>query len=66
MEYNLLYFLIINAIANPSRFDFKALARYNDIDEGLVKSRFADDSVKSSKFKARESRVTRRTDRKPQ
>jgi hypothetical protein len=34
--------------------------------DGLVKSQFTDDFVKSSKFKARESRVTRRTDRTPQ
>jgi hypothetical protein len=34
--------------------------------DGLVKSRFTDDCVKSSKFKARESRVTMRTDRTPQ
>ena len=34
--------------------------------DGLVRSRFTDDFVKSSKFKARESRVTRRTDRTPQ
>jgi hypothetical protein len=34
--------------------------------DGLEKSRFTDDFVKSSKFKARESRVTRRTYRTPQ
>jgi hypothetical protein len=35
-------------------------------EDGLVKSRFTDDFVKSSKFKARESRVMRRTYRTPQ
>jgi hypothetical protein len=34
--------------------------------DGREKNRFADDFVKSSKFKARESRVTRRTYRTPQ
>jgi hypothetical protein len=33
--------------------------------DGMIKSRFSDDFAKSSKFKARESRVTSRTDRMP-